>query len=340
MKRTVTLLVILIVATTLAISATGNWLLLLGRYEGAESHFFFREIDGSFEFLFESPRGSIDFNKSNYLPVEAAEIHDDTYLLKANPLDFVLAVFQRDEEGFGTRCKIDQEVFVRLFYGPEGGDVFKITPIRPVKELLQQALEARPPEEAGDFLPMDLVDIEGLDPTVKLDIRYAREDNFIGSALYTEEKAFLQKPAAYALVKASEVLRAKGSGLVVHDAYRPWYVTKMFWDATPDELKEFVADPKKGSRHNRGCAVDVSLYSLETGEFLDFGGGYDEFSERSYIDFPGGSTLQRYYRELLRETMAAVGFQPLKEEWWHFDFEGWESYPIGNITFEELDRSR
>jgi D-alanyl-D-alanine dipeptidase len=340
MKRTVTLLLLLIVATALAISATGDWLLLLGRYEGAESHFFFREIDGSFEFLFESTRGTISFNGLNYMPVECVKIHSDTYLLEANPLNFVVAVFQRDEERFGIRCKIDREVFVRLFYGPEGGDVFKITPVRPVKELLPQALEARPPEEAGELLPMDLVDIEMLDPKIKLDIRYAREDNFMGSSLYTEEKAFLQRPAAYALVKASEILNERGLGLVVHDAYRPWYVTKMFWDATPDELKEFVADPEKGSRHNRGCAVDVSLYSLETGEFLDFGGGYDEFSERSYIDFPGGSTLQRYYRELLRETMATVGFQPLKEEWWHFDFEGWERYPIGNITFEELERSR
>jgi D-alanyl-D-alanine dipeptidase len=116
---------------------------------------------------------------------------------------------------------------------------------------------SEPPKESGDFRGPDLVELTKLDPTIKLDIRYATTNNLFGTVFYTEPRAFLQRPAAEALVRVNRQVRRMGYELLVHDAYRPWYVTKVFWDATPAEKKLFVADPAKGSRHNRGAAVDL-----------------------------------------------------------------------------------
>ena len=132
-------------------------------------------------------------------------------------------------------------------------------------------------------------------------------------------------------------LNDEGYGLLLHDAYRPWHVTKMFWDATPADMQDFVANPNQGSRHNRGCAVDLTLYDLETGEPIEMVGLYDEFSERSYPDYQGGTSLQRWHRELLRDAMEAEGFTVYDKEWWHFDYKDWKQYRIGNQTFEEID---
>ncbi len=128
------------------------------------------------------------------------------------------------------------------------------------------------------------MELATLDLTIKLDIRYATTNNFLGTPVYSQPRAFLQRPAAEALLRASKKLNAMGYGLLIHDAYRPWYVTKIFWDATPEDKHVFVADPSQGSRHNRGCAVDLSLYELDTGKPVAMVGVYDEMSERSYQD--------------------------------------------------------
>jgi serine beta-lactamase-like protein LACTB len=112
--------------------------------------------------------------------------------------------------------------------------------------------------------------------------------------------------------------------------YRPWSVTKVFWDAAPENLKHFVANPASGSRHNRGCAVDLTLYVLATGEVVTMPSGYDEFTERAYPDYPGGTSRQRHYREVLRRAMEDEGFTVYEHEWWHYDFADWQRYPVGN----------
>ena len=150
---------------------------------------------------------------------------------------------------------------------------------------------------------------------------------------YPEARAFLQRPAAEALVRAHRKLKKQGYGLLIHDGYRPWHVTKVFWDATPDDKKMFVADPSQGSRHNRGGAVDLSLYELRTGKPVEMVGSYDEFTDRSYPDYPGGTSLQRWHRDLLREAMESEGFTVYEDEWWHFDYRDWRHYPIGNQPF-------
>ncbi len=148
----------------------------------------------------------------------------------------------------------------------------------------------------------------------------------------------MQRPAAEALVRVHKKLAEQGYGLLVYDAYRPWAVTKMFWDATPEKWHHFVADPSKGSRHNRGCAVDLTLYDRKTGKPVEMVSGYDEFSDRAYPGYLGGTSLQRWHRDLLRHAMAAEGFSVYEAEWWHFDCKDWRQYPILNVTFEGLGK--
>jgi D-alanyl-D-alanine dipeptidase len=223
-----------------------------------------------------------------------------------------------------------------LKLGGEEGETFQITPLRPPAELREEALSATPPMEEGDFLDSDLVDVASLDPAIRLDIRYAGTNNFMGEVFYSSPRALLQRPAAEGVARANAWLLERGYGLLLHDGYRPWYVTKMFWDATPESLKIFVADPASGSRHNRGCAIDLTLYDLSTGEPVIMPGGYDEMSPRSFADYPGGTTRQRWLRDLLREALEAQGFTVYPAEWWHFDHQDWRRYRIQNLRFEEI----
>jgi len=196
--------------------------------------------------------------------------------------------------------------------------------------------KSQPPQETGNFKTTNLVELIRLDSTIKLDIRYAASNNFVGRPVYKEARAFLQKPAAEALVKANASLKPLGYGLLVFDGYRPWSITKLFWDVTPDDKKHFVANPKNGSKHNRGCAVDLSLYDLKTGKEIEMTGAYDEMTERSYPNYTGGTAEQRKMRDLLRSKMEAQGFTVYEYEWWHFDYKDWKEYRITNVPFSEI----
>jgi len=214
--------------------------------------------------------------------------------------------------------------------------IFRIDPVRPVAELLPIALAAKPPAEAGDFRKSDLVDLVTLDPTIRLDIRYATTQNFLGTPVYSQARALLQRPAAQALARVNKALAPEGFGLLVHDAYRPWYVTRLFWDATPADKHEFVADPASGSRHNRGCAVDLTLYTLRDGRPVEMPSLYDEMSKRAYPAYAGGEPEPRRLRDLLRTHMEAEGFTVYPNEWWHFDYRDWKDYALQNVRFEEV----
>jgi zinc D-Ala-D-Ala dipeptidase len=209
-----------------------------------------------------------------------------------------------------------------------------------VAAVLLVSFQSGPPRETGTFRPADLVELVTLDPTIKLDIRYATPNNLAGRAVYTEPRAFLQRPAAEALVRAHRALRARGFGLLIFDGYRPWRVTKLFWDVTPPDKREFVADPAKGSKHNRGCAVDLSIYDLATGREVEMPGAYDEMSERSYVTYSGGSADARARRDLLRDVMEREGFFVEPNEWWHFNYKDWTSYGIQDIPFSEIKPAR
>jgi D-alanyl-D-alanine dipeptidase len=205
--------------------------------------------------------------------------------------------------------------------------------------LLARAQVVQPPKEEGQFRAPDLVELTKLDKSIRLQIRYATSNNFVGRPVYTEARAFLQRPAAEALVRAARALKKQGYGLMVFDGYRPWHVTKLFWDITPADKKQFVADPSKGSRHNRGCAVDLTLYDLRTGREVEMPSGYDEMTERAHVNYTGGTPEQRRLRDLLRAAMVAEGFTVYEPEWWHYDFKDWRQYPILDIPFSDIKRA-
>jgi D-alanyl-D-alanine dipeptidase len=226
--------------------------------------------------------------------------------------------------------------FKRRQGGNIAGGVFHVQPLKPVDQLRREALSVQPPKEQGDFLTPDLVELTKVDPSIKLDIRYATRRNFLSAPMYREARAFMQRPAAEAVAKANRRLHQLGFGLLIHDAYRPWYVTKMFWDAVPAADHIFVADPSQGSRHNRGCAVDLTIYDLKTGKELPMVSGYDEMTERAYPFYPGGTSLERWDRTLLRHIMEEEGFTVYEDEWWHFDYKDWRRYPILNLGFNDI----
>ncbi|MBT6037158.1 MAG: M15 family metallopeptidase [Kordiimonadaceae bacterium] len=205
-----------------------------------------------------------------------------------------------------------------------------------MEDYIKVALEASPPIREGEFRDPDLVDVTTVLDNVKLDIRYATTNNFLNVPTYSQAKSFFQRPALMALNEANKKLNALGFGILIHDTYRPWYVTKVFWDATEGFEREFVANPSSGSKHNMGSAVDMTLYDLKTGDVIKMVGTYDEMSDRSYPDYMGGTALERWHRDLMRTYVEAEGFTVVSNEWWHYDHEDWRKYPILNQTFEEL----
>lgn len=194
-------------------------------------------------------------------------------------------------------------------------------------------IAAQPKEE--NKREADLVELKKLDKSIKLDIRYATADNFMGRVVYPEARAFLQRPAAEGVIRVHKLLKKEGLGLAIFDGYRPWSITKLFWDTVTLEQRKFVADPATGSKHNRGCAVDLTLFDRKTGQLLPMPSGYDEFTERASPDYAGGTEEERANRDRLRKLMEAEGFTVNADEWWHFDFNEWQQYAIYDISFEE-----
>jgi D-alanyl-D-alanine dipeptidase len=227
-------------------------------------------------------------------------------------------------------------VIAALAAGCGTGPASRPLPGYKIETLRGESLRAQPPEETGEFLPSDLVEPATLDPSLRLDVRYATHDNFLGWPVYPEARVFLQRPAAEAVVRVHRGLREHGYGLLLFDGYRPWYVTRMFWEATPEDRRPFLADPEQGSRHNRGCAVDLTLFDLATGLEVPMPSRYDEFTERAHPDYAGGSAERRAARDLLRRAMEAEGFTVYALEWWHFDCPGWQRYRIDNRPFKDL----
>jgi D-alanyl-D-alanine dipeptidase len=306
-----------------------DWASLIGEYGPEMTRFYILEDGGELKLL----SGWFDLE---ILHPQSAGVFT---LSASGPHGAQTITFHRDASNAVSGVEIAGLVYQRRpFDAP--GEFFHITPLKPVAELRKEALAATQPAEQGTFRKPDLVELNKLDPTIKLDIRYATSRNFLGAPLYLQPRAYMQRPAAEAVVRASQHLHQLGYGLIIHDSYRPWYVTKMFWDGTPVNLHNFVANPAKGSKHNRGCAVDLSLYDLKSGEEIRMTGGYDEMSERSHPYYPGGASRERWHRDLLRTTMEAEGFTVDPGEWWHFDYKDWSQYPILNLTFEQLETGK
>ena len=183
----------------------------------------------------------------------------------------------------------------------------------------------------------ELVELVALEPSIRLDIRYATANNVTGKVLYSQPRAFLVNVAAQALVRAHKRAEADGFGLTIFDAYRPLRVTKALWEATPPGPKRnYVANPKRGSKHNRGCAVDLTLHHLANGAEVNMPSGYDEFTTRAHRDFLDAPADALHHRAILQLAMEDAGFRGASNEWWHFDFNGWQDYPLLDVPFEDL----
>ncbi len=179
-----------------------------------------------------------------------------------------------------------------------------------------------------------LVEINKLIPGIALDIRYATANNFMHRKMYQQARAFARLPVVLALKDVEADLKTRGLGLKIYDAYRPYSVTVKFYKETPDT--NFVADPKKGSKHNRGCAIDLSLIDLKTGKELDMPTGFDSFSRKAGANYPDLPQQKITNRELLKSVMQAHGFKVISSEWWHYDFNGWSNYPLLDIPFNAI----
>jgi D-alanyl-D-alanine dipeptidase len=194
------------------------------------------------------------------------------------------------------------------------------------KDLYLQTVEEDPSKE--------LVDLEEEISDIRLDVRYATEDNFMGEQLYPVAKAVLRKPAAEFLSEAQEDLKERGLELEVFDGYRPYEVTEKMWE--PYQDPDFVADPAEGSRHNRGCAVDVTLVDSANGEELVMPTGYDDFTEKAAHDYGDLPEEAIRNRDLLREVMEGHGFAALETEWWHYDCQDWERFEVMDLPLESV----
>jgi D-alanyl-D-alanine dipeptidase len=308
------------------------WKPWIGDYGTDEVSFTVGESEGHLFILESVSSRNSDHNKKwdlSEAPIEKS--------VTAERTDKTIVVVDFHRDAVGKQVLLTNDLgWSKKTYGVDEQLVARIKLGRPIDELRREALAASPPHEEGNFRKPELVELTTLDPAIHLDIRYATTNDFLGTPVYTQARAFLQRPAAESLVRALHKLQPLGYGLLIHDAYRPWYVTKIFWDATPPEGKIFVADPSQGSRHNRGCAADLTLYDLATGKPIEMPGTYDEMSPRSFPDYPGGTSLQRWHRDLLRRAMESEGFTVYEHEWWHFDYKDWHEYPILNIKFEDL----
>ena len=226
---------------------------------------------------------------------------------------------------------------VGIYFGLNNSEeTFYITPIKEISELREISKNSNPPILDSLNSHKKLVDLKKLDDEFQLDIRYASTNNFMRSKFYKNERAFFNMSAADRLIEAKNDLKELGYGIIIYDAYRPWFVTKMFWEGTPENLKHFVANPENGSSHNKGCAIDIGLYDIETEESIVMISGYDEFTERAYPNYIGGSKKQRDIRDMLIQVMERNDFTVYEYEWWHFNYNKCTS-GIMNFSFQELD---
>jgi D-alanyl-D-alanine dipeptidase len=178
-----------------------------------------------------------------------------------------------------------------------------------------------------------LVDVEPLVSVI--DVRYATSNNFMHAPLYPIAKVFLRAPAARALAEVQRDLAKDNLGIKVFDGYRPYSITEKMWE--PIRNPDFVADPAKGSRHNRGAAVDLTLIDLRTGEELAMPTPYDDFTQRARQDFNDLPPNVIANRAKLRDAMRRHGFEPLPSEWWHFDYTGWQRFELMDVALTELE---
>ena len=247
--------------------------------------------------------------------------------------------FSRDPDGGGAAVRVGSAVLGRLSLGIEGQGTYRVSPVRPVDELTREALAALPPPEPASLRKPDLVELTLSIPPSSSTSATRRRDNFLGTPVYSEARAFMQRPAAEALIRAHRALSTFGFGLLIHDAYRPWYVTKVFWEATPSTSATSWPTPRRApattaaarstsrstisgpARPWRCPASTTSCPSART-----------RLSRRDRRCSGGGATS-------CERRWSGQGFTVFEVEWWHFDYHDWKSYPLLNLTFDRIQAS-
>lgn len=315
---------------------------ILGFYYGNGENILVRENNGRLDLLYRTRRDDQSFAGANVFPL--TKEHFDSYVLQeSGPMSSTEAQvsFERDPDGYGISCRVGGHTYTRYFMGPGTGE--RAVPFRlPEKtaeewaELRKQAAAAVMPALLEQGARAELVNAASV-PGLKVDSRYASADNCFGVPLYSVPSLYLSRGAAEALRAVQQDLQQYGYGLILWDAYRPWSVSKLASLALPEKSKGMLEDPDtEGSRHNTGNAVDVSLYSLETGLPAEMPSDFDEPSFRQYASYPGGTSLQRWQRGLLRETMERHGFTGIEMEWWHFEYAKDTAWAHLNVPLEQL----
>ena len=311
---------------------------ILGFYYGNGENILIRENNGRLELLYRTAQEDRSFAAANLYPL--SKVHFDSYTLQeSGPMSNTEAGvrFERDPDGYGISCRVGGNTYSRYFLGTTQGERAKPFRLeeRSAEEwakLRTEATKAAVPAALAAGEQAQLVDAASV-AGVKVNSVYAGSDNLFGVPLYSTPKLFVSKEAAAALGKVQQRLAAYGYGLVLWDAYRPWSVSKLANLALPEGKKDMLEDPEvKGSVHNTGNAVDVGLYSLDSGEELDMGCGFDEPSLRQYASYAGGTSRERYLRSLLREEMELQGFKGIEMEWWHFEYGDCSKFAHLNVA--------
>lgn len=294
---------------------------ILGMYYGNGEMFLLRENNGEVDLVYRFGQNDYTFAGSNVYPLYKE--HFDSYTInESGPLNHLDAAvrIERSREGYGVSCSVGGNRYSRRFFAGENGRPFRFAPVSDWQALKTAADAAVMPAQLGTGQQAQLVDLAQAVPGLKFDLRYAQADNCFGQALTDDQRAFLDADAAQALAQAQEYLKPYGYGILVWEAYRPWSVSKLAYDALPADKKSMLPAPEVGFSHNTGRSIDVSLYLLATGEDAGMISGFDEPSVRQYASFAGGTTLERYRRDLLRSAMQMAGFTASETEWWHFDY--------------------
>lgn len=294
---------------------------ILGMYYGNGEMFLLRENNGEVELVYRFGQNDYTFAGSNVYPLYKE--HFDSYTInESGPLNHLDAAvrIERSREGYGVSCSVGGNRYSRRFFAGENGRPFRFAPVSDWQALKTAADAAVMPAQLGTGQQAQLVDLAQAVSGLKFDLRYAQADNCFGQALTDDQRAFLDADAAQALAQAQQYLKPYGYGILVWEAYRPWSVSKLAYDALPADKKSMLPAPEVGFSHNTGRSIDVSLYLLANGENAGMISGFDEPSVRQYASFAGGTTLERYRRDLLRSAMQMAGFTASETEWWHFDY--------------------
>ena len=299
---------------------------LLGLYYGNGENILIRENGGRLELLYRFSAADKDFSLYNIYPL--AKEHFDAYLLnEVGPMSGTEAKvrFERDADGYGIACRVGGHTYSRYFLGQgvgERAEAFRFPAKSPEEwaQLRDQSIQAVMPAGLAAGEAVELVEaatVAGL----HIQNVYAGSGNCFGAPLYTSSKLYVGKDAAAALAGVQQQLAKGGYGLILWDAYRPWRVSKLAHLALPEKQKAMLEDPDlKGSTHNTGNAVDVGLYDLASGQAVELTSSFDEPSPRQYAAYAGGTSRQRYLRNMLREAMEQNGFRGIDMEWWHFEY--------------------